>query len=457
MQKQNQLPPATAAVQVYLRIRPLISEEDGHNLITYKVDDNNGTFHLKLPDRGSQPAPNSAFANAPRFRHREPKFKACGGFTEILQEDCNNDLAYRTTVQPLVNPIVSRNESACVFTYGHTGSGKSHTLLGYGDELGMYKFAAADILEKIQAQDPAKCLLVKVTELYKNDQVLDLLTRQPCSIRQDVNGRVRIRGPMVTDNKGRIEQQPLGKVCRTAQQVTECVEAACESRRVGTSTHHDQSSRSHLVLSLEVVTPALMEKRHLLLKQDAQLTRLKWLQTERTFNKHKERQMPQWTKEYSSTIISRNIRQYETLVKSSKRELHRMFTDLGGTLVFCDLAGNEYARDSADSTKEEREEAIEINKSLFAVKKMIRSLGRKQQQGQRGENGAESRPHHITYRDSKLAMCLKRHLETRAVMLAHVSPSEESLKKTMNTLDYSSMVVGNGVAASRRGKENDKQ
>mmetsp|Transcript_20483 Transcript_20483/g.33231 ORF Transcript_20483/g.33231 Transcript_20483/m.33231 type:complete len:135 (-) Transcript_20483:45-449(-) len=134
-----------------------------------------------------------------------------------------------------------------------------------------------------------------------------------------------------------------------------------------------------------------------------------------------------------------------------------MFTDLGGTLVFCDLAGNEYARDSADSTKEEREEAIEINKSLFAVKKMIRSLGRKQQQGQRGENGAESRPHHITYRDSKLAMCLKRHLETRAVMLAHVSPSEESLKKTMNTLDYSSMVVGNGVAASRRGKENDKQ
>lgn len=260
---------------------------------------------------------------------------------------------------------------------------------------------------------------------------------------------------MVQDDEGRIEQQPLGTICLTPQQVAECVEAACESRRVGTSTHHDQSSRSHLVLELEVVTPRLIEQRNLHLKRDAHLTRLKWLQTERMFNKHQDRQMPEWTKEHTSTTVRKQIQQYEKLVESSRREVAQLSKTLGGTLVFCDLAGNEYARDSASSTDEEREEAAEINKSLLAVKEMIRSLG--QRQRRRGNDTAKKMHHHVPYRDSKLTMCLKRHLETRAVMLAHISPSAESLKKTMNTLNYSSMVcIGSDAAASKRGKENNK-
>mmetsp|Transcript_21621 Transcript_21621/g.52223 ORF Transcript_21621/g.52223 Transcript_21621/m.52223 type:complete len:489 (-) Transcript_21621:175-1641(-) len=448
-----------AAVQVYLRIRPLIPEEDGHDSITFKVDNDtttqHATFHLKLPDRGSRPTPNGAFAGAPPFRHRRERFVAHAGFAGVLREDCSNEMAYRTTVRPLVEPIASLNESACVFTYGHTGSGKSHTLLGYGDEMGMYKLAAVDLLEKIRERDPTRCLLVTVVELYKGDRVVDLLTQRACTVRQDAKGRVRIRGPMVQDDEGRIEQQPLGKICLTSQQVVECVETACESRRVGTSTHHDQSSRSHLVMELEIVTPGLIEQRNLLLKRDAHLTRLKWLQTERTFNKHGEKLMPEWTKEHTSTTVRRQIQQYEKLVKSSRREVSQLSKALGGTLVFCDLAGNEYARDSASSTDEEREEAAEINKSLLTVKEMIRSLG----QRQRGrENGtAKKMYHHVPYRDSKLTMCLKRHLETRAVMLAHISPSAESLKKTMNTLNYSSMVsVGSNATASKRGKENNK-
>lgn len=449
MQKHQQLP-AAAAVQVYLRIRPLIPEEDGHQLISYKVDDAH-TFQLKLPDRGSQPPRNSAFSWAPSLRHRQEKFKACDGLAGVLQQDCLNERAYKMAVRPLVEPIVERNESACVFTYGHTGSGKSHTLLGYGDEPGAYKFAAADLLERIRAQDPEKCLLVRVTELYKGDRVLDLLTREECSIRQDAKGRVQVRGPMVQDDLGRIEQRPLGKLCQTPQQVTECVEVACKSRRVGTSTHHSQSSRSHLVLELEVVTPQLMDQRNLLLKRDAHLTRLKWLQMERLLYKHKERELPEWTTEHSSLTLHKEIKQYEKLVKSSQQELALTSKTLGGTLVFCDLAGNEYAQDSAGSTKEEREEAAEINKSLLAVKEMIRSLGLRVRR-----QGKDAKGRHVPYRDSKLAMCLKRHLETRAVMLAHISPSAQSLKKTVNTLNYSSMVgVGNNntTTTNKHGKE----
>lgn len=422
-----------AAVQVYLRIRPLIPEEAGDAVITYQADAH--AFRLKLPDRGSRPSRNGAFAQAPPFRHRQERFEAYGDFTGILREECCNERAYQTAVRPLLEPIATNHESACVFTYGHTASGKTHTLLGYGSELGLYKFAAADLLERIQAQDSTKCLLLTVTELY-GDRVLDLLTRQACTVRQDAKGHVRVRGPMVHDDQGRIEQQLLGALCRTPQEVAERVEAACENRRTGTSTHHSQSSRSHLVLTLEVVTLRLMDQRKLLVEQDAQLTRLKWLQTERTLYKHKEKPPPEWTKAWTSPSgLRKEIQRCEAIVAASRKELSHISQNLGGTLVFCDLAGNEYARDASGSTKEEREEAADINRSLLAVKEMIRALGRRRQNGRR----------HVSYRDSRLTMCLKRHLETRAVMLAHISPSAQSLKKTINTLNYS-------VAAGKHGK-----
>lgn len=422
---QEARPPAAAAVQVYLRIRPFIPEEAGDAPIMYRADAH--AIRLKVPDLGSRPPPNGAFAHAPPLRHRRERFESYGGLAGLLQEDCDNERAYQTTVRSLVEPVAAA-QSACCFTYGHTGSGKTHTLLGYGSESGIYKFAAADLLRHIQAQDPAKCLLVTVTELY-GDRVLDLLTRQACTVRQDAKGRVQIRGPMVQDAQGRIEQPTLGVLCRTPEEVAVRVDAACESRRTGTSTHHGQSSRSHLVLTLEVVTPRLIDQRELLLKEEAQLTRLKWLQTERTLVKHKEKQMPEWTKAWTTpSSLRKEIQRHEALVAASRKELKHASKDLGGTLVFCDLAGNEYARDAGGSSKEEREEAADINSSLLAVKELLCALGERRGKANR----------HVACRDSKLTLCLKRHLETRAVMLAHISPSERSLKKTINTLNYSS-------------------
>jgi RNA polymerase primary sigma factor len=58
--------------------------------------------------------------------------------------------------------------------------------------------------------------------------------------------------------------------------------------------------------------------------------------------------------------VRREIKQFEGLVERSREELRRISQGLGGTLVFCDLAGNEYASDSAASTEAERDEAAEI-------------------------------------------------------------------------------------------------
>lgn len=118
----------------------------------------------------------------------------------------------------------------------------------------------------------------------------------------------------------------------------------------------------------------------------------------------------------------------------------------------------EYARDADGSTKEEMEEAAEINKSLLAVKEMIRSLSAKHQNSRTPRK--QQKHQHVPYRDSKLTMMLRRHLDTSAVMLAHISPSQDSSKKTLNTLNYSSMVTLTSntspqtTSKSKLGKEN---
>ncbi|KAL3931206.1 MAG: hypothetical protein SGBAC_011418 [Bacillariaceae sp.] len=519
-----------APVQVFLRLRPLIAEEDGHQLIEHKIchyiddgnqnDSNNSTnnmanqrqtFQLKPPSSSSSSsssqsneAPkmkfNPAFANAPPLRSRKDAWKSFDGFSKILQDDQNNHSVYQATISPLVTqlltssqqqttPTNSQNKSAAIFTYGHTGSGKSHTLLGCTkhhnngeneEELGIYKFAARQLMEQLHPQN--KCLLVRVTEFYKENTITDLLTSESCSIRQNANGVVQVRGPIKEDEVGRHNQPILGQVCSSAQQVIDCVEAAVTARRVGISTHHSQSSRSHLILEFEVVTNELMDQRTEHLRREEQLTRLQWLQTEKCLGNHHDRSMPKWTEDYieiegsrskAASKLENEIKDYEKLVADSKKTLDNLEKGLGGTLVFCDLAGNEYARDATTSTKEEMEEAAEINKSLLAVKEMIRNLNLRNKAttttttttntaaaaANDNDNATaatrtsnKKTNNHVPYRDSKLTMILRRHMDHKAIVLAHISPSQESYKKTINTLTYSSMVVVGGQKKKSRKK-----
>ncbi|KAL3938574.1 MAG: hypothetical protein SGARI_001689 [Bacillariaceae sp.] len=457
-----------AAVRVYVRVRPLIDEEQDHAEMQYKIS-NGSSLKIQMPAK-KQPQVNPAFAvNAPPpflRRRQQNDCKVFDGFSSIVPPGATNEDVYHQTIQPVLQDL---QQSLCVFTYGHTGSGKSHTLLGYDgkpDSLGIYKYAVQDLFAQFE-QDDNRILLVRCIELY-NQKVRDLMTGDECTIREDKQRVVQVRAPFVEDDEGKVHQRPLGQVCRSSQEVVAIIDQACEARRVGTSTHHDKSSRSHLFLELEVVTHDLMEQRTTCQMQEAQLTRLKWLQTEKTaFGKHVGKPLPQWTEPYtkSASKLRNEIKEYEQLVKESSAALAKTEHGLGNTLVFCDLAGNEYARDAAASTKEEMEEAAEINKSLLAVKEMMRSLNTSCSDV---SSKSKKTAKHVSYRDSKLSMILKRHLEPnqvqrtgkknaaaetnnnqcRAIMMGHVSPSQEYIRKTLNTLTYCSMVGKAATAAA---------
>ena len=81
-------------------------------------------------------------------------------------------------------------------------------------------------------------------------------------------------------------------------------------------------------------------------------------------------------------------------------------------------------------SKKEQEEAREINLSLLALKQCIRDIHDKKQR--------------IPYRNSKLTMILKRHLQSSekgmTAIIVNISPSEVHKEKTINALHYAELV-----------------
>lgn len=210
----------SSAVRVFVSIRPLIAEEKDHAEMKYKIiilhnRKNNSTqsLHLQMPSK-KQPEINPSFqkhGSPPFLRRRRQEHSDCkvfDGFTAVLEPDATNAHVFRQAIQPALLQH-DFHQSLCVFTYGHTGSSKSHTLLGYGDSLGIYKYAVQELFDNAIEQE--RCVLVRCMELY-NQKVRDLLTEDECTIREDHRRVVQIRGPFAEDAEGRVEQTMLGQV-----------------------------------------------------------------------------------------------------------------------------------------------------------------------------------------------------------------------------------------------------
>mmetsp|Transcript_39841 Transcript_39841/g.94652 ORF Transcript_39841/g.94652 Transcript_39841/m.94652 type:complete len:618 (+) Transcript_39841:1198-3051(+) len=113
-------------------------------------------------------------------------------------------------------------------------------------------------------------------------------------------------------------------------------------------------------------------------------------------------------------------------IDSAPVEAPEELTSSKVTLV--DLAGSERGASANPKHGALQKEAISINKSLFALRKVIMSLAE-----------GMSLPH-VPFRDSKLTCLLKHSLggTSLTTMLACITPSDEFTEDTLSTLEYSS-------------------
>jgi len=290
-------------------------------------------------------------------------------FDNVYDETSNNLDIYNTSVKNLI-PGVFHGKWASVFAYGQTGSGKTFTMMGSG----MTGMKAGNQAENLSDANLGLYFLAAqdVFLLAEDPQYDDISIN--CSLFEIYGGKLldllNNRNPIrcLEDSKGKVCFPGLSEhPVSDPMELMDIIEAGSLNRSTGQTQANADSSRSHAVLQLSL-----------------------------------------------RKNVGRSRRNIEC-----------------GRLTFIDLAGSERGADTANTCRTTRMEGAEINKSLLALKEVIRALAT-------GDSMKR-----IPFRGSKLTQVLKEGFvgkSSRTVMVTCVAPNMNNCDHTLNTLRYADRV-----------------
>lgn len=266
---------AAPAVSVFVRVRPLTNSE------TKAGSEELPGLRLKTSE------PNDGSATVMEADHVKIE-----GFAGVLGQEASNKDVFERCFAPRMGTVL-QGGAASLFCYGYTGSGKTHTVIGYGKEKGLYYLAAERLLQDLRKIDQGLFLRATACELY-NDEVFDLIgsTKLPCTLRVDESGQLQVLGPQesvaldqaesgiredLSSNEvhskrpfwlpqsGQLaamvtQAASLRSVAVTQPENLEEIRTSCvQQRAAGSSTEHAQSSRSHAMMRMEVVNAEVLQ------------------------------------------------------------------------------------------------------------------------------------------------------------------------------------------------------
>ena len=176
-------------------------------------------------------------------RRKKMKF----GFDNVFDpKSCQNDVWKAT--EPLVQSAVD-GYNVCVFAYGQTGSGKTYTMLGGGEKLGLVTnsvkklFDAKKMLEETSQGATTVNISIELLEIY-NEQVRDLMSKK-----RDGSGFKNLN---ISVNSN----EAIGNVIYQAsneEEVSSVLAMAQKRRCVKATKSNEESSRSHLIFTVNFV------------------------------------------------------------------------------------------------------------------------------------------------------------------------------------------------------------
>jgi hypothetical protein len=211
-----------------------------------------------LPELGEKPSENQL----PLWRVRDSTISAEDGsssysFDGILFPHCDNTQTYEACGLEEAMYDVLRGVNFTLFAYGHTGSGKTHTILGSaanaGDS-GITQKALESVFRQMSALPTEFKKLVKISffEIY-NEEIFDLLA--PIGSNNNMNATTGKQGGGLSLRSERAGNgfAVVGlteKTIHSASAGIQCLEDAISKRQLGSSHVHDRSSRSHCVFRI---------------------------------------------------------------------------------------------------------------------------------------------------------------------------------------------------------------
>ena len=156
----------------------------------------------------------------------------------VFGENATQEEVYENTTASLIKQVVE-GYSATIMAYGATGSGKTYTMVGKGDKVGLMIRSIRDLFNFVNSQQNKVCnIKISYIEVY-NEVLKDLLSDKKIApeIRTDPNRGVIIQGAQcikVNSEKEAFKLINLGNKRRTEKQ----------------TDRNQFSSRSHAILQI---------------------------------------------------------------------------------------------------------------------------------------------------------------------------------------------------------------
>ncbi|XP_058623065.1 kinesin-like protein KIF21A isoform X1 [Onychostoma macrolepis] len=315
----------------------------------------------------------------------------------VFDMDSTQDTIYANCTEKLIEGCFE-GYNATIFAYGQTGSGKTYTM-GTGfdvaildEELGIIPRAVSHLFKGMEQRRQAAAdqgrpvpefkISAQFLELY-NEEVLDLFdTTRDMEMRKQ-KSHIKIH----EDASGSI--YTVGVTTRTVSseaEMMQCLKLGALSRTTASTQMNVQSSRSHAIFTIHICQVRVCAPAETPPEQDSET---------------------------------------DNRLANSSSEMEE-FETLTAKFHFVDLAGSERLKRTG-ATGDRAKEGISINCGLLALGNVISALGDR-----------SKRSTHVPYRDSKLTRLLQDSLggNSRTVMIACISPSDQDFMETLNTLKY---------------------
>lgn len=235
-----------AAIRVFVRVRPFLPKEatDAQQLLNFPDASSDATDIEVIEQPGSGVG---GYGKATEGK------KTVFNLQRVFPPTAQQDDLFRE-VEILVQSAINGCR-ATIFAYGQTGSGKTHTMQGTMNDPGLIPQAGAYLFQRaaiMAEQGWITSIKVEILEIY-NETIRDLLqksittasssssTASPLEIRHNKEG-----DPFVPGLESRSVSSP--------QELAAVLSQASSARATSATLMNAQSSRSHLIVTLRVLS-----------------------------------------------------------------------------------------------------------------------------------------------------------------------------------------------------------
>lgn len=238
-----------SSIKVAVRVRPFNGRErDAECSCCVSMSGSSTTLHkpTSIDSKENRDANKEVSSNSAYGQESDTKsFTFDHSYWSHRKEDPNyasQEQVYKDIGAEMLEHAI-QGYNVCIFAYGQTGAGKSYTMMGTKEEMGIIPRMCNDLFEKLKALDIDEnfdyTVEVSYLEIYF-ERVRDLLNPQnkkPLKVREH-----NVFGPYVED---------LTKLVVTSyKDIKDLIDLGNKSRTTAATRMNETSSRSHAVFTL---------------------------------------------------------------------------------------------------------------------------------------------------------------------------------------------------------------